>query len=277
MQRIDAHQHYWMVARGDYGWFGPQVAKIVRDWGPADLRPHLDTAGIARTVLVQAAPTLAETEFLLGIAAREETVAGVVGWVDLRAPDTTATLERLAGNPKFLGIRPMLQDIADTFDVLDPACIATLSILPELGLTFDALVQPRHLPVIAALADRLPNLAIVVDHAAKPFIAAGAMEPWKSDIGALALRPNVWAKLSGMVTEAGAGWTADMLRPYAAHLLEVFGPERIMFGSDWPVLELASSYEEWLALAEEFVAHLSQPGRDAVFGGTAAAFYRIPR
>ena len=273
--KIDAHQHYWQVARGDYGWLTPEVGPIYRDYGPADLKPHIDAAGIERTVVVQAAPTLAETEFLLDMAERQPSIAGVVGWVDLADPDMETTLRHLANRPKFCGIRPMLQDMEDKFFILRDENLAALSLLPKLGLTFDALIRPRHLPVIAALADRLPDLPVVVDHGAKPFIAKGVLEPWAADMSALALRPNVFCKLSGLATEAGGVWSAETLSPYVRHLLACFGPDRLMFGSDWPVLELAGSYSDWVSAAESLTAHLPEAARAAVFGGTAARFYGL--
>lgn len=273
--RIDAHQHYWAISRGDYGWMGPAVAPIARDFAPADLAPHLAAGGIDATVLVQAADTVAETEYMLALADAEPTIAAVVGWVDLEAADAPDTLARLARHPKLRGIRPMLQDIADTFWILRPAVLETLARLPDLGLSFDALIQPRHLPVIAALADRLPELAIVVDHGAKPFIASGALEPWAADMAALARREHVCCKLSGLVTEAGDDWSAARLAPYVHTLLEAFGPDRLMFGSDWPVVNLAGGYDAWLATAEALTAGLSGAEKAAVFGGTAARFYRV--
>ncbi|MEI5680135.1 MULTISPECIES: amidohydrolase family protein [unclassified Mesorhizobium] len=273
--RIDAHQHYWKIARGDYDWMGPPVAPIIRDYLPADLQPHLKAAGIGKTVVVQAAATVAETEFMLELAEREASIGGVVGWIDLDAPDALAVLNRLAGHKKFRGIRPMLQDIDDTFFILAEHRIAVLAALPSLGLTFDALVQPRHLPVVAALADRLPELKIVVDHGAKPFIAKGVTEPWAHDMTALAQRPNVFAKISGLLTEAGADRSAAALKPYVETMLSAFGPERLMFGSDWPVLELAATYGDWWRIANELTAGLSEAARDAIFGGTAARFYRL--
>jgi L-fuconolactonase len=275
MMKIDAHQHYWKIARGDYSWMGPHVAPIVRDVFPADLKPHLQAAGIARTVVVQAAATVAETEFMLDLADEDDSIAAVVGWVDLDADDIEATLRRLAARPKFRGIRPMLQDIDDTFDILKPKQLAALKLLPELGLRFDALAQPRHLPVVTALADHMPDLPIVVDHAAKPFIAKGILEPWANDMAALAKRPSVVCKFSGLVTEAGPNWSIAGLKPYADHLLACFGPDRLMFGSDWPVCELAATYESWLAAAKELLAGLSPAEQDAVFGGTAARFYGL--
>lgn len=275
MTRIDAHQHYWTLGLGHNDWPPPALAAIHRDFTPDDLRPHLAAAGIARTVLVQAAPNLAETAFLLEVAEREETVAAVVGWVDVWSPKASLDLERLKRHPKFRGIRPMLQGIEDTFCVLQPEAIRTLEMLPELDLRFDALIQPRHLPVMSALADRLPDLPIVVDHGAKPLIAEGTLEPWCADMRALSRRPNVCVKLSGLVTEAGSGWTVERLRPYVLHLLDVFGPERMMFGSDWPVVDLDANYEKWWIAANELLRDLDERARAAVFGGCAARFYGI--
>lgn len=275
MTRIDAHQHYWTLGLGHNDWPPPELAAIHRDFTPDDLRPHLAAAGIARTVLVQAAPNLAETAFLLEVAEREETVAAVVGWVDVWSPKASLDLERLKRHPKFRGIRPMLQGIEDTFCVLQPEAIRTLEMLPELDLRFDALIQPRHLPVMSALADRLPDLPIVVDHGAKPLIAEGTLEPWCADMRALSRRPNVCVKLSGLVTEAGSGWTVERLRPYVLHLLDVFGPERMMFGSDWPVVDLDANYEKWWIAANELLRDLDERARAAVFGGCAARFYGI--
>lgn len=275
MTRIDAHQHYWSLGLGHNNWPPPDLAPIHRDFTPDDLKPHLAAAGIAKTVLVQAAPNLAETEFLLALATREETVAAVVGWVDVWSPSARADIERFRQNPKFRGIRPMLQGIEDTVCILRPEAVRTLEMLPELGLRFDALIQPRHLPVIAALADRLPDLPIVVDHGAKPFIAKGMVEPWHADIAALAHRPNVCVKLSGLVTEAGQGWSPEGLKPYVSHLLDSFGPQRVMFGSDWPVVDLDASYGVWWKAANGLLAGLNDADRDAVFGTTAARFYGI--
>jgi len=275
MNFIDAHQHYWRLGLGHNDWPGPDLKAIYRDFGPEDLKAHLATAGIARTVLVQAAANRAETDFLLALAEREETVAAVVGWVDVLAPGAVAEIERLKSHRKFRGIRPMLQSIAETAWILRPEAVATLEALPRLDLRFDALIQPRHLPVIAALADRLPELQIVVDHGAKPFIAEGRIEPWRTDMAALALRRNVHVKLSGLVTEAGGAWSIERLRPYAAHLIDVFGADRVMFGSDWPVVLLAADYAAWFAAARALTADRTASERQAIFLGTAARFYGI--
>ncbi|THK38704.1 amidohydrolase [Ensifer sp. MPMI2T] len=275
MTLIDAHQHYWTLGLGHNNWPGPDLAPIYRDFGPEDLKPNLAAAGISRTVLVQAAPNVKETEFLLSLAEREDTVAAVVGWVNILAADAVSDIRRLKASPKLKGIRPMLQSILETAWILQPQAIVTLQALPQLDLRFDALIQPRHLPVIAALADAVPDLAIVVDHCAKPFIAAGKLEPWQSDMAALARRPNVHVKLSGLVTEAGGGWSVEKLKPYAAHILDVFGTDRVMFGSDWPVVLLDADYGAWFAAAQELTAHLTPLERENVFSRTAARFYGL--
>jgi L-fuconolactonase len=271
--RIDAHQHFWELTRGDYGWLTPALAPIHRDFGPADLWPLLHRHGIDATVLVQAAPTAAETAYLLGIAAATPFVAGVVGWVDLGAADAVARIARLADDPLLVGIRPMVQDIADDDWLLRDELTAGFAALARHRLVFDALVLPRHLTRLAAVVDRHPDLTFVIDHLAKPSVAEGALAPWDRDIAALARHPNVVCKLSGLVIEAGQGWSVDDLRPYAAHVLACFGPDRVLWGSDWPVVELAGGYDGWRRATEALLAALPQPGRDAVLGGNARRVY----
>jgi L-fuconolactonase len=237
--RIDAHQHFWALARGDYGWLTPSLEPIHRDFGPADLLPHLRRHGIDATILVQAAPTAAETAYLLSVAADTAFIAGVVGWVDLAAPDAVAQIARSAGDALLVGIRPMVQDIADDDWLLWDELVPGFAALARLGLVFDALVLPRHLPRLLRVVDRHPTLTFVIDHLAKPPVAQGALAPWADDIAALARRPNVTCKLSGLLTEAVPDWTADDLRPYAEHVLACFGPDRVLWGSDWPVVNLA--------------------------------------
>jgi len=274
--RIDAHQHFWRLARGDYGWLTPKLAPIYRDFAIDDLRPHLAAAGITGTILVQAAPTEAETEFLLELAAGSGgLVKGVVGWVDFEVPDAADRLERLARNPLLRGVRPMMQDIADTDWMLSPALEPAFRAVVDLGLRFDALVQPPHLTNLRRLLDRYPELRLVIDHGAKPRIAAAVREPWAADMRALAHETSAWCKLSGLVTEASATWTAADLRPYAEHLLDCFGPARLLWGSDWPVVELVGSYEGWWAATAELMRQLDAASRERVLGGNAAEFYGI--
>lgn len=271
---IDAHQHFWRIARGDYGWMTDQVAPIRRDILPAHLEPLARASGVTGTVLVQAAPTLDETLFLLGLADRSPLIRGVVGWIDLTV-DVAAQLSRIA-HPALRGIRPMLQDIDDTRWILQDGVIDALRQVAGAGLRLDALITPCHLPVIEELAGRVPSLPIVIDHCAKPVFDGTDPEPdWRRGIDALAAHPQVFCKLSGLANEFGPGWSADTLRPVFDHVLRAFGPERLMWGSDWPVLELAGTYADWLQVAQTLCAALSDADRAQVFGQTAARFYDL--
>lgn len=275
--RIDAHQHYWSLARGDYGWLTPALAAIYRDFGPGDLAPHLAAGRIDRTILVQAAPTEAETRYLLELAARHDTIAGVVGWIDFDAPDASRRVGALAADPLLVGLRPMIHDIPDPDWMLAPSVLPVLRAMVAEGLVFDALVRPPHLSRLLVLADRIPDLSIVVDHAAKPRIRERIQEPWASDLAALARRPNVVVKLSGLLTEAAAGDGMYHLYPYIRTVMEAFGPERILFGSDWPVLELAGTYADWLDIVERTIAGLTAEAKAAIMGGNAARIYLTKR
>ena len=275
--RIDSHQHYWSLARGDYGWLTPALAPIHRDFGPDDLAPLLEQAGIDRTILVQAAPTEAETRFMLEIARKTVHVAGVVGWVDCDAEDAPARIAAMARDALLVGLRPMIHDIPDPDWMLSARVGHALGAIEAEGLVFDALVRPRHLARLLVLADRHPALPIVIDHAAKPFIRDGLLDPWRADMAALAARPNVMVKLSGLATEAAPGWQAADLLPYVTHLLATFGPARILWGSDWPVLNLAGDYLGWAQAARSLLAALGADEREAIFGGNAARIYLAKR
>jgi L-fuconolactonase len=275
--RIDSHHHLWSLVRGDYGWLTPALAPIYRDFGTADLEPLLAAHGIDATILVQAAPTEAETAFMLATARASDRVAGVVGWADFCSPDAPERIARLAEEKLLVGLRPMVQDIADDDWLLSPAVGAALEAMRAKSLVFDALALPRHLSRLLVVADRHPDLPIVVDHLAKPFIAAKELDPWRADMAALAARPNTFCKLSGMVTEAAPDWTVDDLRPYAEHVIEVFGPARMLWGSDWPVVDLAGGYSRWFSAAEALTAHLSAEERGSIFGGTAERVYLSER
>lgn len=268
--RVDAHHHVWQVARGDYGWLQPS-SPLYRDYGLDDLRPLL--GDIEATVLVQAAPTEAETEFMLQAAAASAgLVRGVVGWADLTDP---AAIERAAGSPLLKGLRPMLQDIAMTDWIGHAVVQPGLAAMARAGLRLDALVQPRHLAVLLAVAGRHPGLPIVIDHAAKPAIEAGDWQDWADDLARLGRETGAHCKLSGLVTEAGSGWTVENLCPYVDHVLDCFGPSRIMWGSDWPVVNLAGGYARWREATETLLAGASTAERDAMLGGTATMFYGL--
>jgi L-fuconolactonase len=274
-RRIDAHQHFWRIARGDYGWLTPAQAPIHRDFGPRDLAPCLRATGMAATVLVQAAPTVAETEFLLALAAETPFVAGVVGWAPLDAFDAPDLIARLAQDGRLRGLRPMIHDIPDVDWMLGPALTPALRALAALDLTFDALVRPPHLRNLLVLLERHPDLRVVIDHGGKPEIAARRIDPWAADLRALARNTGAFVKLSGLCTEAGPDWTVDRLRPYVAHLLDAFGPERMLFGSDWPVLTLAARYEDWFRATETLLQDLDPAARARIYGETATRAYRL--
>lgn len=273
---VDAHHHVWSLARGDYGWLTPALAPIHRDFALADLAPLREQAGVTATVLVQAAPTVAETQYLLDVAKGSGgLVKGVVGWVDFAARDAIPTLTRLARNPLLKAVRPMLQDLPDPAWILRAEVGRTLAALPRLGLRFEALVTSDELPALLRMLERHPDLAVVVDHGAKPDIAHAQWEPWARLIRAVAANPRVRCKLSGLVTEAGTGWTIDMLRKYVDYLVECFGPQRVMWGSDWPVVNLTATYQSWYAATVALTAAWSPEDRAALMGGTARRFYGL--
>ena len=271
---IDAHFHSWQIARADYGWLTPALAPIYRDVNVPDWRVQAQAVGVTGGILVQAAPTEAETVHLLALADQHPSVLGVVGWVDWLAPDAAQRIQALARHPKLKGLRPMLQDIPEPDWILQPALQPLLALMADLGLVFDALVKPVHLPRLLTLAERHPSLRIVIDHAAKPDIAAGTWQPWANDLQCLAEQTNAVCKLSGMLTEAGADPVPQVCRPWAEHVLACFGPSRVLWGSDWPVLELAGSYAGWWQACQQFTEHFTEAQRAAVFGGNAQRVYR---
>jgi len=272
--RIDAHHHVWTLARGDYAWLTPNAGPLYRDHEAAELRPLLAEARIDATILVQAAETDAETQHMLDCARRYDWIAGVVGWTDCAAPDSPARIAALAAEPKLVGLRPMLQDMAERDWILRPDVTRGVVALAETGLVFDALIRPDQIPVIAHLADRHPDLVIVIDHAAKPAIG-GDISHWAASMRDLARRGNVHVKFSGLLTEAPAGADADILRPVADTLLAAFGAQRLLWGSDWPVLTLAADYARWLVTSDMLLSSLDNAAKAAVFGGNAASLYGI--
>lgn len=272
---IDAHQHFWTLERSDYGWLKPELTALYADFQPGDLEPVLAAHGVDGTVIVQAAPTEAETVYLLELASRWSIARAVVGWVDLTSTRAADSLEHLARNPLLRGIRPMIQDEPDADWMLQQALSRSLQAVHGCGLTFDALVQPRHLRTLAILVDRHPDLPVVIDHGGKPEIATDAFGSWADDIRALGERPQVMCKLSGLLSEAGSRTADADLRPYVEHLLECFGPTRLMWGSDWPVLTAASDYGLWLEQARRLVQGLGADEQAQIFGRTATRFYGI--
>lgn len=272
MPVIDSHQHFWKLARGDYGWLTPDVKKLYRDFLPDDLAPILKALDIDGTILVQAAPSLAETHFLLELAREHEFILGVVGWVDMASKEAPDQIAALAKHPKFCGIRPMIQDIPDDDWMLREDLSSSFVALEELNLTFDALIFPKHLPKLIKLLERHPRLRTVIDHCAKPQINSSVFASWASDLKTLSINPNVFCKLSGLLNQLGAHDTSEDLKPYMDHVFACYG-KRIMWGSDFPVLNQVSHYQEWFQMCQGYVLQFHQEFYDAIFGDTAAGFY----
>jgi L-fuconolactonase len=273
--RIDAHQHFWTLARGDYDWLTPDLAPLYGDFEPDDLYPLLEEHGVTGTIAVQAAETDAETLHLLDLASRHDWILGVVGWCDLGAPDAAGRIASLAADPHLVGLRPMLQDMDDDDWILRPGQARGLAAMAREGLVFDALIRPRHIPRIAELADRHPTLSIMIDHAAKPPIGeTGGFPAWRDAMQEIARRPNVACKLSGLVTEATAKPQTSLFRATADLLLEAFGADRLVWGSDWPVLRLRADYADWVALSSQLLGACTGLEREAIMGGNACRIYR---
>ena len=276
---VDAHHHFWDPSVADYPWLTDELASIRRPFGPGDLEPLLRTSGVDATILVQTRSSLEETVDFLATAEATPFVRGVVGWVELTDPavaDTIAAVRARPGGQLLAGIRHQAHDEPDPEWLLRDDVVRSIAAVGRAGLVYDLLVRPRELPAALVLARRLPDVRFVIDHIAKPPIATHTLEPWSSLMNPFAELPNVACKVSGMVTEADwATWTRDDLRPYVDRVLEVFGPERLLFGSDWPVCLLAATYDQVLAAARETLDGLGKSELAAVFGGTATAFYRL--
>lgn len=277
LRTIDSHQHFWQLSRGDYDWLTPtpSLAPLYRDFLPIDLQPHLAQLNIHGTILVQAAATMSETKFMLDLATQNAFILGVVGWVEMTAPEAPDHIATFAEHQKFCGIRPLLQDIPDVDWMLRKDITPSLNTLAALDLTFDALVLPKHLANLIRLLERHPTLKIVIDHGAKPLIKAGLFQPWANDIKTIASFPQVHCKLSGLLTEADPNASPDKLLPYMDHLFACFGHERLMWGSDFPVLNLVSNYADWHAYCIKYMQKIDGMAMNNVFGEVAARFYQV--
>ena len=275
---IDAHHHFWHPSRGDYGWMPVDDPILSRPYGPADLEDGLKTVGVEGSVLVQAAPTVEETEYLLGMADATSHVLAVVGWVDFELPDSREALQRLAKHPRLVGVRPMIQNLPDDKWMLGDDIQWAFEALIELDLTFDALGFVQHMDHFYTLLSRYPDLRVVLDHCLKPQLENHSDENfavWAKRMSKLARETGAYCKLSGLVTEAGKDWNNQMLQPYVEHVIEEFTPQRVMWGSDWPVVRLRCEYEEWFSSAVSLTSHLSEKDRQAIFSATATDFYRL--
>lgn len=273
---VDAHHHFWRYDPHEYAWIDGSMDVLRRDYLPEELAEELAVTGIDRVVSVQARQTLAETEWLLALADEYPFIAGVVGWVALAAKDVERHLERLAPHPFLKGIRHVLHDEPDDAYMLRPDFNRGVGRLTGHGLVYDVLIFERHLPQTLRFVDRHPEQVFVIDHVAKPRIEVGALSPWREHVTELARREHCYCKLSGMVTEADwARWTPEQLRPYFDVVLEAFGPQRLLFGSDWPVCRLAASYATWHRTVRGWIEPLAPSEQARIFGGTAVEAYGL--
>jgi L-fuconolactonase len=274
---IDAHHHLWKYSPAEYGWITPQMPAIRRDFLPAQLEELMHHFGIEGTVAVQARQTLEETSWLLSLAEKHPLIRGVVGWVPLtEGAGVKRHLERFAGNHGLRGVRHVIHDEADPRYILRDDFNAGVRALREFGLRYDILIFERHLPAAIEFVDRHPNQVFILDHVAKPRIKERIISPWDRNMRELAKRQNVYCKLSGMATEADLErWTPEDLQPYIDVALAAFGPRRLMYGSDWPVLLLAGDYARWFGTVSNAISKLSKAEQERIMGGTAAEAYGI--
>ena len=276
--RIDGHQHFWRYNADEYGWIDDSMSGLRRDFLPEDLKREMEAAGFDGAVAVQTRQSLEETRWLLELAASSNHVLGVVGWVDLRSSNVRLQLAEFAGNPKFLGVRHIVQSESDDRFLLQPEFLGGIAALEEFDLTYDILIYPRHLPVAAEFVKRFPRQRFVLDHVAKPLIKSGSLQPWQSGIRELAQDTNVFCKLSGLVTEADwKNWKSSDFEPYLDVALESFGKDRLMIGSDWPVCTVAGSYSQVMGIVVEYLGKYPNDVREAMLGGNAERFWKLDR
>jgi len=273
---IDAHQHFWRYERREYGWIDDSMAALRRDFLPADLKPELERSGFQGCVAVQARQTLEETRWLLELAERAPFILGVVGWVDLRSPRLRFELKSFAGNSKLVGVRHIVQSEPDERFLLQPDFLRGIATLEEFDLAYDVLIYPRHLPVVAEFVARFPRQRFVLDHLAKPPIKSGAVDSWTREIQELASFPNLFCKVSGLVTEADwQAWKPEDMGPYLDVAFECFGPSRLMIGSDWPVCTVAAPYSQVMDVVKNYIDKYAAEERNAVLGANAAKFWKL--
>ncbi|GAE94357.1 L-fuconolactone hydrolase [Gracilibacillus boraciitolerans JCM 21714] len=274
--RIDAHQHYWKISRDDYGWINPDIRTLYRDFLERDLVEHLKKAGIEKTIVIQAAPTIEETEFILSLSDHSESIVGVVGWIDIDHPSYKEQLDIFRKHPKFVGIRIMIQDMPNETIILSEKYLEAFSYFGKIDLPVDLLITSSQLWAVSELLKRV-KLRGVIDHIAKPEIEKGKLEPWKTQMAEIASYQNIYCKLSGMVTEANHdNWETKDMIPYVHHIVEVFGMHRIMYGSDWPVCLLAASYDQvYHLLNDALPSDVSTLDKEFIFGKNAIDFYKL--
>jgi L-fuconolactonase len=275
--RIDAHQHFWIYDSHQYEWIDESIASLRRDFLPVDLKPELDRSGTDACVAVQARQSLEETKWLLELAEHSPFIAGVVGWVDLLSGDVRSQLMALAAKPKLVGIRHVVQSEPDDRFLMRPDFLHGIAVLEEFDLAYDILIYPKHLSVAAEFVQRFPRQRFVLDHLAKPPIKNGSIDSWAVGIRELAVFPNVYCKLSGLVTEADwQDWKPEDMTPYLDVAFEAFGSDRLMAGSDWPVCLVAAPYRRTVDLVRNYMDRHPPAVREAVLGGNARRFWRLP-
>ena len=273
---VDSHQHFWQVGRFDYPWMTSDLGVLYRDYLPEDFAPVLRANGVEETVLVQASNSVTESRWLLQLADENSFIAGVVGWVDLRSAEVEVQLDDLSAHPKFKGVRHLVESEPQDDWLVQPAVLSGLQRVQTYGLSYDLLVHTRHLQYVPVIAESCPELPLVIDHLAKPPIAKHEIIEWSQAMKPLASYKNIHCKLSGLVTEANwNSWQTDDLRPYVEYALELFGADRLLFGSDYPVCLLAASYDRVLQAFQEILGGLSDTEREKIFSANAAKFYRL--
>ena len=273
---IDAHQHFWIYNPAEYDWIDDSMSALRRDFLPADLKSELDGSDFQGSVAVQARQTLEETRWLLELAERSPSILGVIGWVDLRSPEIRSQLKVLSQNPKLVGVRHIVQSEPDDRFLLQPEFLRGIATLEEFDLAYDILIYTKHLSIAAEFVERFPRQRFVLDHLAKPPIKTGQINSWAHGIRKLAEFPNVFCKLSGLVTEADwQHWQTEQIVPFLDVAFESFGPDRLMIGSDWPVCLVAASYERAIEVAKTYFQAKSMECREAVLGGNAKRFWRL--
>lgn len=273
---IDSHHHLWSYNPQEYGWMDESMSLLKRNYLPGDLEPELQAAGVGGTVVVQARQSLEETRWLLELADQHAFIQGVVGWFDMCAPDLVLQLKSFSHHPKLVGVRHVIHDEADDDFMLRSDFKTGMVYLGAYGLCYDLLLFPRHIQRASRLVRGFPRQRFILDHLGKPRIKAGELKSWKQDLARLAMYPNVWCKLSGMVTEADPGnWTYQDLLPYMETVLELFGPDRIMVGSDWPVCRLAGEYGQVMKIVPEFISSLNEADQEKILYKNAVGCYQL--
>jgi L-fuconolactonase len=275
-EKIDAHHHLWRYNAAEYGWLDDDMRALRRDFLPKDLVPELAAAGIDGTIAVQARQTMDETRWLLDMADECDAIRGVVGWAPIAGEDFPGVMEEFEHRTKLKGLRHVIQGEPDENYILRADFNSGILAMQGSGLVYDILIYERHLPQTIEFVDEYPDQAFVLDHIAKPRIGARMMQPWADNLHELALRQNVWCKVSGMVTEADwKSWTPETLRPYLDVVVDAFGADRLMAGSDWPVCLVATEYARWFDVLHTYFAGFSESERNAIFGGTATDVYQL--